>query len=234
MSIKRPGGFELTDHSIELCNFHKGSRIMDIGCGQGDTCQHLQEKYGFNVTGIDTDPASIEEGLKRHPNLDLKVGDGEFLEDFPSNSFDGVMMECVLSLTNMPEEALHEVYCVLKKGGKLIVTDLYRKDADPGLIAAAKINAERTNNRPKKIGECDEDHKDRPSAFKVNNVLLIQPLSDEIERIGFAITAWEDKTKELENYAAEIIMEQGSLDGLLCKGARNKNTGYFMLVATKL
>ncbi len=234
MSIKRPGGFELTDQAVELCNFQERAKILDIGCGEGDTCLHLQEKYGFHVTGIDTSPIAIEAGLKRHPHLDLKVGDGEFLEDFPSNSFDGVIMECVLSLTNIPEEALHEAYCVLKKGGKLILTDLYKKDADPGLIAAAKINADRVNNQPKKFGQCDEDHKERPSAYKIDNVLLIQPLTDEIEDLGFAVNAWEDKSVELANYAAELIMENGSLDGFICRGAKNKNTGYFMMVATKL
>lgn len=234
MSIKRPGGFELTDHVIDLCKFPEGAGILDIGCGEGDTCLHLQEKYGYQVTGIDTSPLVIEEGLKRHPGLDLRVGDGEFLEDFPSASFDGVMMECVLSLTNMPEEALHEAYCVLRKGGKLIVTDLYRKDADQGLITAAKINADRSNLRPKHHGECDETRKERPSEYRVNNLLLIQPLSDEIERLGFAINAWEDRSSDLASYAAEIIMEKGSLEGAICREDRNKHTGYFMMVATKL
>ncbi len=234
MSIKRPGGLELTDYAVQLCKFQEGARILDIGCGEGDACMHLQEKYGFQITGIDTSPVVIEEGLKRHPGLDLRVGDGEFLEDFPSASFDGVMMECVLSLTNLPEEALHEAYCVLKKGGKLILTDLYRKDADQGLITAAKINADRSNQRPKHHGECDETRKERPSEYRVSNLLLIQPLSDEMERMGFSIHAWEDRSADLASYAAEIIMEKGSLEGAICREARNKHTGYFLMLATKL
>ena len=57
----------------------------------------------------------IEEGSKANPDLDIRLGDGEFLDDFSSKTFDGVFMECVLSVINMPDEALHEAYCVLKK-----------------------------------------------------------------------------------------------------------------------
>jgi len=220
MSIVIPGGFELTDQAIELCKFQEGAKILDIGCGEGDTCLHLQEKYGFQVTGIDTSPVAIEEGLRRHPYLDLKVGHGDYLEGFPSDDFDGVMMECVLSLTNMPEAVLRETYRILKKGGKLILSDLYRKDAGPELIASAKMNADRVNNRPKKFGECDEYRKERPSAYRVNNVLLLKPLTDEIEQLGFVVSTWEDKPIE-------------SMDGSICRADKNKNAGYFLMLATK-
>jgi SAM-dependent methyltransferase len=99
--------------------------------------------------------------LARNPKLDIKFGDGEFLDDYPSYSFNGVMMECVLSLINLPDEALHEVYCVLKKGGKLFISDLYIKNPKPEFLQALAREAEIQQQTPHSEGDCSShNHSD--------------------------------------------------------------------------
>lgn len=52
----------------------KNARVLEIGCGIGDTLAALEPSYGV---GVDFSPALIDEAKKRHPELTFKVGDAE-------------------------------------------------------------------------------------------------------------------------------------------------------------
>lgn len=239
MSKLRPGGFTITDQAMKLCAFDKGAKILDIGCGHGDTVNHLQETYGYQACGIDLSLPMIQEGKKKYPDLDLQYGDGEFLDMFSSFSFDGVLMECVLSLINLPDEALHEAFCVLQKGGKLILSDLYIKKPEEGLLRALEIEAERQRVKPHKEGQCsEEDHKERVVDFRFEGRFLQEPLLRQLEEIGFRILTFEDRSLDLDNFVAQKLMDDGNLEGVFCQQAlldakERKRTGYFMLIAEK-
>lgn len=133
----RPGGLAVTRRALELCSFKEGDKILDVGCGYGVTVELLNREYGLDASGVDISTTLIEKGKERYPMLDLSFGDGEMLS-YPSLSFDGIFMECVLSLIEKKEEAVHEAYCLLKKGGKLIISDFYYKGANanehPGIF----------------------------------------------------------------------------------------------------
>ena len=75
---------------------------------------YFSEKKGLKAEGIDISLAAISEAREKHPDIAVKFGDGEFLDDYSSFTFDGVFMQDVLRLINLPDEALHEAYCVLK------------------------------------------------------------------------------------------------------------------------
>ena len=241
MSSFRPGEFRITKKAMELWNLPKGSAVLDVGCGLGETVEYLEKEYGFQCSGIDFSMARIKEGKTRNPNLNIKYGDGEFLDDFSSFSFDGVMMECTLSLINLPDEALHEAYCVLKKGGKLFLSDLYVKDPDPGFAKALKIEAERQRLKPHEEGECgtecETEHKNRLSTFRASGRFLMEPLIEQLSEIGYKNIKWEDCSNELDRFVAETLMKDGCLDGCLCGEAIHPKdsfkTGYFMLTAEK-
>lgn len=232
MSLVRPGKFDITDKAMEICALKKGAAVLDVGCGDGTAAEYLQEKYGYQMTGIDMNLAKISEGKERNSQLDLRMGDGEFLDDFPSFSFDCVMMECALSLINMPDEALHEAYCVLKKGGKLFISDLYLKKPDPKQVKAIKIEADRQAKIPHKEGDCD-DGKQRFVDFRFQGAFLKEPLIAYLEEIGYHVVAFEDRSADLDTYAAEMILQEGSLDSCVTCAKGQKGVGYFMLVAEK-
>lgn len=233
MSLLRPGKFDITDKAMDIWKLNKGARVLDVGCGDGTSLEYVRDKYGFDITGIDMSLKSINEGKARNKDLDLRLADGEFLDEFSSYTFDGIMMECSLSLINLPDEALHEAYCVMKKGGRLFISDLYIKDPDPKLVKAVAIEAARQAKIPHKEGDCEED-KQRFVNFRFEGAFLKEQLIRYMEdEVGFKVTVFEDRSKDLDEYVGEKILQDGSLDSCVtaCKG--KKGIGYFMLVAEK-
>lgn len=237
MAVFRPGEFTITDKATELAGLKKGDRVIDIGCGEGDTVAHLAEKFGFETEGIDMNLAMISEAKSKHPGINVKFGDGEFLDGYSSYTFDGVYMECVLSLINLPDEALHEAYCVLKKGGKLIISDMYEKDPDPKQLKAIKIEAERQSKIPHKEGDCENDQQ-RFVDFRFKGAFFKDPLIAQLKEIGYRIVEFEDRSQDLDNYVAQAVMDGENVEDLCPNletevSGKKRKIGYFFLVAEK-
>lgn len=96
-------------------------RILDIGCGTGETLSFLQEFLDRPVLhGVDTSKTAINFAIKRgHANITLI--DAKQLP-FPDKYFDYILLLDVLEHIKDDTEALLEAKRVLKKGGKIIVT----------------------------------------------------------------------------------------------------------------
>ena len=192
MTIQKPNDFTTTDRGLALANFKTGSRILDVGCGEGDTVNHLNEK-GFKAEGIDINLVKISNAKAKHPDIEVKFGDGSFLDDYLSFTFDGVFMEDSLSQINQPDEALHEAYCVMKKGGRIIIRDKYEINPDPNKVKATAIEAARQARIPHKEGECDEGTTERLVDFRLRGVFFKDRLLSQMEdEIGFRIMQFED------------------------------------------
>ena len=106
----RPGGTELTRHGLDLCAFAQGSKILDVGCGQGASLAVLRNR-GLNGTGLDKECSLVEP----FPFVRADAQDPPFAD----GSFDGILCECVLSLLPDAERALRRFAAVLRPGGKL-------------------------------------------------------------------------------------------------------------------
>lgn len=238
MTIARPGEFAITDRALEIANYKMGSRILDIGCGEGDTVNHLNN-MGLKAEGIEMNLSKISTAKEKFPGIDVKFGDGSFLDDYMSYTFDGITMECSLSMINQPDEALHEAYCVMKKGGRLIITDVYEIDPDPQQVKAVALEADRQAKIPHVEGECDEGTVMRYVNFRYEGAFYKEPLIRMIEdEIGMKVIAFEDRTPDLENYIAQTLMDEGTLDNLctdvkLEVDGKKRKIGYFLLVAQK-
>ena len=58
------------------------------------------------------------------------------------------------------------------------------------------------------------------------------------DEIGMKVIAFEDRTSDLENYIAQTLMDEGTLDNLctdvkLEVDGKKRKIGYFLLVAQK-
>lgn len=237
MAIYRPGKFDITDAAMKIWDLPEKSKVLEVGCAEGDCTQYLTDEYGFEVDGIDLNLDMVTKAQEAHPDLKIKYGDGENLADYMSFTFDGVIMECVLSLINLPDEALHEAYCVLKKGGKLFVSDLYMIDPEPELLKSVAIEAARQAKIPHEEGSCDSDeNKMRFVNFRFKGRFFEIPLIRMLKEVGFTNIKFEDRTDDLQIYVAKKILKDGKKSLDTCVDLVNDKdikTGYFMLTAEK-
>lgn len=69
----------------------EGCRVLEIGCGVGDTLAALKPSYGV---GIDLSPAMIEQARLLHPALQFHVGDAEDPQTYKAieSSFDYILV----------------------------------------------------------------------------------------------------------------------------------------------
>lgn len=199
MVTQNPDKINITDRGIEKANFKGGSRILDVGCGSGDTVNHLNE-IGLKAEGIDINLVKISEAKAKYPGIDVKFGDGGFLDEYMSFTFDGIIMEDSLSEINQPDEVLHEAYCVMKKGGRIVIRDIYEKDPDPNKVKATAIEAVRQARIPHKEGECDEGTTERLVDFRLHGAFFKEPLIKQLEdEIGFRVISFEDLEEETDD-----------------------------------
>ncbi len=120
----RPGGLSLTARLLEKGCLTEGAEILDAGCGHGTAVAYLQ-KRGYQAVGLDRSAELIEEARQAHPSAVFVYGQAEAIP-FPDHSFDAILSECVLSVSQTAQ-ALAECARVLKPGGILLASDLYSK-----------------------------------------------------------------------------------------------------------
>ncbi|MFH0821198.1 MAG: class I SAM-dependent methyltransferase [Pseudomonadota bacterium] len=219
----RPGGLELTRRAVGLAKWSAGDTVLDIGCGTGVTVGHLIREHLMRAVGIDSSSMLPAKGKAVDVDLPLLMGDAGLLP-FPEGSFDGVIMECTLSLVRDREAVLNECRRVLRPNGAFVVTDLYARN--PEAIQALKGLDQRS---------CVQGAHDK------------RQFTRECSTAGFGLKCFEDHSRLLRDFAARIIWTYGSLDGFwtetcgercdlgrLNQAVREAQPGYFLYVGRKV
>lgn len=95
-----------------------GSRILDLGCGDGALLAHLTRTRQVRGYGLEIDPANVAAAVAAGVNvIQADLDDG--LADFATGSFDYVVMTQALQALVRPDRALAEM---LRVGREAIVT----------------------------------------------------------------------------------------------------------------
>jgi methionine biosynthesis protein MetW len=95
-----------------------GTRVLDLGCGDGEFMALLREARGAVCTGIEIDEQNISAAIER--GLDIVQQDlDQGLGNFPDQSFDTVVMAHALQAVHFPHRILDEM---LRVGRQCIVT----------------------------------------------------------------------------------------------------------------
>ena len=128
MTALRPGGFFLTDRLLSQVNISSKSRVLDIGCGEGETLAYISTEHGCSIFGVEPDPAHLELARAANPAATIIPAVAEELP-FDDDSFDIVLAECVFSLSSDMAKALREAHRVLIKGGMLLMSDVCAKNS---------------------------------------------------------------------------------------------------------
>ena len=213
----RPGGLSLTKQALDLCDFADDSKILDAGCGTAVTTRHLTQLGKLTAFGVDRSSTLLGEARSCCQELPLLCA---LLENLPftKESFDGIICECVLSQTPAAE-VLAEFWRVLRPGGLLILSDLYRKTLWASKTAGLAAN---------------------------NDLATKEQTVDMLEDAHFKLTYWQDRTKELKRLAVSLIMAPGSRQDNLFGWSRHscgstekavdgerQDAGYHLLIARR-
>lgn len=95
-----------------------GSRVLDLGCGDGELLAWLRDNKQVSGYGLEIDPDKIALCIERGVNVieqNLDLG----LCNFASNSFDVVVMTQSLQALHYPDKVLSEM---LRVGKTFIIT----------------------------------------------------------------------------------------------------------------
>lgn len=103
-------------------------RVLDVGCGRGDVLGWFQQQgvEPANLVGVDLSPSRVEEARRRHPLLDIRVGNAVCLE-LPRASFDLVLCFTLFSSLLEPVTArrvARNITLVLRPGGSILWYDI--------------------------------------------------------------------------------------------------------------
>lgn len=93
----------------------KGSRVLDLGCGDGSFLSELERTKGVTGYGIEIDPNNIVACLERgvnviHANLDEGLG------EFDAESFDYVIMTQTVQAMRFPHQLLDDILRIGREG----------------------------------------------------------------------------------------------------------------------
>jgi len=86
----------------------KNSKVLDIGCGNGDLLYHLEETKNVTGQGIEISSKGVLESISK--GLSVIQGDADIdLKNFPNNAFDIVILSHTLQATHKPKDVLIEM-----------------------------------------------------------------------------------------------------------------------------
>ena len=95
-----------------------GSRVLDLGCADGEFLQTLRQQRQVRGTGIEIDQDMINRAISRGLNI-IEQDMDQGLANFPDQSFDTVVMAHALQAVHYPDRVLEEM---LRIGRECIIT----------------------------------------------------------------------------------------------------------------
>lgn len=192
---------------IAIAALKEGETVLDLGSGGGFDCFLARKQVGESgfVIGVDMTPEMIELSTRNaeqigYSNVEFRLGE---IENLPieDNSIDVIISNCVVNLSQEKDRVFHEAFRVLKRGGRLSISDILATAELPenikndlSMISGCISGAEYTNSI------YDLLHK----AGFIN--IKIEPKDNSRE----ILKSWQPE-KNIEDYVASYIIEAQKL-----------------------
>ncbi len=92
-----------------------GSRVLELGCGNGELLAHLKKTKQVSATGIEIRESRVARCIER--GLSVLQGDiNEEIRDYPDNSFDYAILSQTLQQVYEPDDLIRSMLRVAKRG----------------------------------------------------------------------------------------------------------------------
>jgi len=104
------------DQKIIIPWIEEGSRVLDLGCGDGTLLHHLKEQRNIDGYGLEINQLNIIASINKGVNViqaDLDAGLGKYFED---DTFDYVIMTQTLQAIQRPDHLLQEMLRIGREG----------------------------------------------------------------------------------------------------------------------
>lgn len=144
LELLHPGGLEITRELARLCGIDRGTSVLDVACGSGESACFLAETLGADVTGVDASERMVARARKKAEAGELDVrfqrADAHRLP-FPDGVFDVAISECTLSLLEK-DRALAEMVRVTRPGGRVGIHEICWKETAPAELRERLVELE--------------------------------------------------------------------------------------------
>jgi len=102
------------DLALIAANVAPGTRVLDIGCGDGALMAALRDERQVDARGMELDPHGVAECVAK--GLSVMQGDADTdLADYPDAAFDYAILSQTLQTTKRPDLVLDELLRVGRK-----------------------------------------------------------------------------------------------------------------------
>ncbi len=96
------------DLAVIAANVAKGSRVLDVGCGDGQLMAALRDDSGVDARGLEIDAVNVASAVGK--GLSVVQGDADTdLAGYPDNSFDYAILSQTLQTTRAPDVVLEHL-----------------------------------------------------------------------------------------------------------------------------
>lgn len=112
---KNGNGIQRADFAAIAAWVQPGSRVLDLGCGDGTLLRYLKAQRGISGCGVEIEDDSILACVRNGVNVvqtDLERG----LSDFEDNSFDYVILSQTIQAVRNSEVVMREMLRVGREG----------------------------------------------------------------------------------------------------------------------